>query len=91
MPRMGLVSAVRIRFCPHSRVKLMKALCKTAVPVLMAWAILYTASAGLAQEAGAKKKNADVDIMVDKGLGWLKKTQAPDGTGKQRAANTRPR
>ena len=79
MPRMGLVSAVRIRFCTLSKVKLMKALCKTAVPMLMAWAILYTASAGLAQEAGAKKKNADVDIMVDKGLGWLKKTQAPDG------------
>ncbi len=57
----------------------MKALCKTAVPMLMAWAILYTAPAGLAQEAGTKKKNADVDVMVDKGLGWLKKTQAPDG------------
>jgi len=45
---------------------------------LAAVAAVLLAPAARAQD-GVKVKKADVDAMVDKGLEWLKKTQAPDG------------
>src|SRR5436309_8396960 len=45
---------------------------------LSAAAVALVAAPTPAQEGG-KKKAADVDAVVEKGLEWLKRTQAPDG------------